>query len=172
MTAGRKNGASIPYFSSPKPTKVPRAAPIIISKTVLPVPEEFRPTAIIFFPFHPYQVRIKYSLTSFKSSYKCSIFQITKQVRHGSYLVVLGYCHIEKILGKCPRLNRKNSLSPIKFELRLGWASSPLILTAPLQQFPVWSSHKDLKSGQAPLWSEHLFLRQSQPQAVHKEEPL
>jgi len=50
MTAGFKNGANKPYFSKPKPNKVPRAAPIIISKIVLPVPEEFRPTAIILSP--------------------------------------------------------------------------------------------------------------------------
>jgi hypothetical protein len=45
MTAGRKNGARMPYFSKPNPTKVPRAAPIKMSKTVLPAPKEFRPTA-------------------------------------------------------------------------------------------------------------------------------
>gem|GEM_PF-2957197 len=50
MMAGRKNGAKIPYFSKPNPIKVPRAAPIKISITVLPAPEEFRPTAIVFSP--------------------------------------------------------------------------------------------------------------------------
>lgn len=50
MTAGRKNGAKIPYFSKPNPTKVPMAAPIRMSNTVLPEPEEFRPTAIVFSP--------------------------------------------------------------------------------------------------------------------------
>jgi len=50
MTAGRKNGEKIPYFSKPNPTKVPRAAPIKMSKMVLPALEEFRPTAIVFSP--------------------------------------------------------------------------------------------------------------------------
>jgi len=59
MTAGCKNGAKIPYFSKPNPTKVPRAAPIIMSSTVLPVPEEFRPTAIVFFPFQPYNFSLE-----------------------------------------------------------------------------------------------------------------
>ena len=53
MMAGRKNGAKIPYFSKPNPTKVPRAAPIKMSKMVLPAPEEFRPTAIVFPPSIP-----------------------------------------------------------------------------------------------------------------------
>ena len=53
MTAGLKNGAKIPYFSKPNPTKVPRAAPIKMSKTVLPAPEGFRPTAIVFSPSIP-----------------------------------------------------------------------------------------------------------------------
>jgi len=53
MTAGRKNGAKMPYFSRPNPTNVPIAAPIKMIKTVLPAPEEFRPTAIVFSPFRP-----------------------------------------------------------------------------------------------------------------------
>lgn len=53
MTAGRKNGANKPYFSKPNPTKVPSAAPIKMSNTVLPVLEGFRPTAIVFSPSIP-----------------------------------------------------------------------------------------------------------------------
>jgi len=52
MTAGFKNDAKIPYFSKPNPSKVPRAAPIKMSSTTLPDPEELRPTAIVF-SLHP-----------------------------------------------------------------------------------------------------------------------
>ena len=90
MTAGRNNGAKIPYFSKPNPTKVPSAAPIRMSNTVLPDPEEFRPTAIVYSPsisnifaFRPFDLTV--------TTCKCSIFHITTQVRQGSISLLITY---------------------------------------------------------------------------------
>lgn len=56
MTAGRRKGAKIPYFCSPKPISVPSAAPVIIRRTVCPVPELFR-LAGIFYPHSPIEMQ-------------------------------------------------------------------------------------------------------------------